>query len=119
VSKTLTYPRSTYRIATNGDTLTLTVPDGADEQQIAAIIDAHDLVFKAANRKTVTWTELAAADANETTLRSRADAALANLETAYENWPTLTQAQKDAALRLTVRVSAALVRLQLRKLDNA
>lgn len=60
----------------------------------------------------------AAASANESTLRDRVAAALATLTAAQENWATLTAAQKDGALRLTVRVTAALARLQLRQLDE-
>jgi hypothetical protein len=55
---------------------------------------------------------------NADTLAVRIDQAVANLELAYDNWATLTQNQKDQALRLSVRVAAALARLQLRKLDS-
>jgi hypothetical protein len=53
----------------------------------------------------------------EATLRDRADAAIGNLQAAYDGWSGLTAAQKDAALKLTVRATIALIRLQLRKLD--
>jgi hypothetical protein len=53
---------------------------------------------------------------SETTLRDRAETSIATLEQAYAGWATLTAAQKDAALRLTVRVAATLARLVLRRL---
>lgn len=64
-------------------------------------------------------TLLEAQAANEATLRGRADAAIANLEAAWNGWGSLTAAQKDAALKLTVRVTIALARLVLRRLDAA
>lgn len=60
----------------------------------------------------------ATSDANAGTIRQRATDAIANLESAYTNWGTLTAAQKDAALRLNVRVTVGLVRLYLRLLDT-
>jgi hypothetical protein len=59
-----------------------------------------------------------AAMPNEGTLRTRVDQAVTNLENAWTNWDTLTPAQKDAAQKLCVRVTAGLARLQLRKLDS-
>lgn len=46
----------------------------------------------------------------------RLAALLSTLETADTNWPTLTAAQKDAALRQTVRATAGLARLLLKRL---
>lgn len=63
-------------------------------------------------------TAQAALDVNDATLRDRVDQALTQLATAHTNWGTLTAAQKDAALKLNVRVTLALARLQLRKLDG-
>lgn len=58
------------------------------------------------------------AEENATTLRDRAEQALENLEGAWAGWANLTAAQKDAALKLNVRVTVALARLVLRKLDK-
>lgn len=71
-----------------------------------------------------TWATAAATaritdETNEATLRDRADTAIANLESAIAGWSTLTAAQKDAALKLGLRVTAALARLILRRLDSA
>lgn len=57
--------------------------------------------------------------ANEDTLRSRAESALATLEQAVANWDSLTAAQKDGALKLTVKATAGLIRLALRRFDSA
>jgi hypothetical protein len=54
---------------------------------------------------------------NVAALVSKADQAIANLESADANWATLTAAQKDAATRLAVRVTAKLARLALGRLD--
>lgn len=59
------------------------------------------------------------ASANEVTLRDRAEQAITTLENAHAGWASLTAAQKDGALRLTVRVVVALARLVLRRLDSA
>lgn len=59
------------------------------------------------------------ASSNESTLRDRVEQALGNLQAAWDGWAGLTPAQKDAALKLQVRVTIALVRLVLRKLDAA
>lgn len=59
-----------------------------------------------------------AEEGNATTLRDRAVAALANLEAAWDGWGALTAAQKDAALKLNVRVTIAIARLVLRRLDK-
>jgi hypothetical protein len=40
-----------------------------------------------------------------------------SLETAATNWDTLTAAQKDAALKVVVRLSARLARIVARQLD--
>lgn len=73
----------------------------ADEQEAAVQQEAADLI-----------------DGNDQLLRDRVDQALENLGAAHANWATLTAPQKDAALRLNVRVTLALARLQLRKLDE-
>lgn len=57
--------------------------------------------------------------ANEQSLRDKVGQAIGNLETAATNWGTLTAAQKDAAAKLTVQVTARLARLALRHLDAA
>lgn len=95
------------------------------------ILDLSKPVAERVSRVALTAAELAdrgaveadaaprvAAAANETTLRDRADAALDTLENAWGSWGTLTAAQKDAALKLNVRVTIALARLVLRKLDK-
>lgn len=53
------------------------------------------------------------------TLRTRAVEAIETLENAWAGWANLTAAQKDAALKLNVRVTIALARLVLRRLDKA
>ncbi len=60
-----------------------------------------------------------AAMPNEGTLRTRVDAAVTVLETAWTNWDSLNATQKDNAAKLSLRVTAGLARLQLRKLDQA
>lgn len=55
---------------------------------------------------------------NAGTLRDRAAAALENMEAAWNGWAGLTAAQKDAAAKLNLRVTIALVRLVLRRLDK-
>lgn len=64
-------------------------------------------------------TSAASAIENERALRDRADTALQNLEAAWAGWAGLTAAQKDAALKLTVRVTISIARLVLRRLDSA
>jgi hypothetical protein len=61
---------------------------------------------------------LEAERATVATLQDRATTAIATLENGWTNWATLTAAQKDATLKLSVRVVATLARLVLRKLDN-
>lgn len=64
--------------------------------------------------------QLELADATATTeiqIRQRLETALEKLEQAGAGWAELTPAQKDTAMRLTVRATAKLVRLQLRRLD--
>jgi ABC-type transporter Mla subunit MlaD len=50
--------------------------------------------------------------ANRQAMLAKLDSARDNLEAAFQDWPTLTAAQKDAALRATIRVVALLSRLQ-------
>lgn len=45
--------------------------------------------------------------------RTQTDQAIDTLESAWTNWATLTAAQKDATLKLTVRVVTRLARLVL------
>lgn len=54
---------------------------------------------------------------NETSLRTKVRNAIGNLETADASWGSLTAAQKDAALRLSVRVTAKLARLAVVRLE--
>lgn len=56
--------------------------------------------------------------ANQGVLITKVISALDQLEQADNNWSSLTPAQKDAAQRLAVRVSAKLTRLYLNRLDN-
>lgn len=55
-------------------------------------------------------------DANADTLRARAEAALAAMQ-AHIDRGTFTNAQRDAALLLCLRVNVALVRLTLNRLE--
>ena len=57
-------------------------------------------------------------EARETRLRETARNAIATLEAADANWGTLTPQQRDAALRLSVRLGAKLARLAVRQLDS-
>lgn len=88
-------------------------PDSRDPAEVDAVVAAHD-------PSTPDATEVGedAAAANAATLRERADQAVAALEQAYAAWPNLTAAQRMDAARLNVRVTVALARLQLRKLDS-
>lgn len=56
---------------------------------------------------------------NRELLLERARTAIATLEAADANWATLTPEQKDAALRLSMRVTAKLARLLVGRLDAA
>lgn len=62
---------------------------------------------------------LAAETDVEGKLRTTASDAIATLAQAHANWASLTAAQKDAALRLNVRVTVALARLTVGRLDSA
>jgi len=57
------------------------------------------------------------ATTNDTTLKQRSDAALVDLR-AYNALTAPTNAQTVAAVKLLCRVCIALIRLQLRKLDD-
>ena len=98
--------------------ITLDVPSASNTAAIDAVVAAHDPAPYAASRQAAAQAAQTAT-ANEGTLRGRVDQAVANLEDAWTNWATLSAAQKDPALRLSVRVAAGLARLQLRKLDSA
>jgi hypothetical protein len=54
---------------------------------------------------------------NASTMRSAAIQAIQTLENADANWAGLSAAQKDAAQRLALRVTAKLVRLQFGRLE--
>lgn len=56
-------------------------------------------------------------EVNEASLRTKVRNAIANLETADASWGSLTATQKDAAVRLTVRVAAKLARLAVLQLE--
>lgn len=58
-------------------------------------------------------------ESNDSTLRQRADQALAGLRTLSNTTGTLTAAQLSDAVRLLARAVNALIRLALRKLDAA
>lgn len=62
--------------------------------------------------------EVPTEEANERTLRDRADQAIAAMQTHIDRG-TFTNAQRDAALLLLLRVCVALVRLVLRRFDAA
>lgn len=53
-----------------------------------------------------------------TSLHTKVRNAIATLENADTNWGSLSNAQKDAALRLAVRTAAKLARLVARQLDS-
>ena len=62
---------------------------------------------------------LDAANAEQTVreaYQSQADQAIATLEAGWDNWGVLTAGQKDAVLKLTVRVVTRLARLILGRL---
>jgi hypothetical protein len=56
-------------------------------------------------------------EANRRTVQERIEAALEALEQADANWTELTAAQRTAAMRLAVRVSAKLARLALGRFE--
>jgi hypothetical protein len=53
------------------------------------------------------------------TMLDKLDNARDTLESACTNWDTLTAAQKDAALKLTIRVVCGLSRLAIHRYDSA
>lgn len=59
-----------------------------------------------------------AKQANETSLRTKVLNAIGSLETADANWNTLTNAEKDAAVRLAVRGVAKLGRIVLNRTES-
>lgn len=61
----------------------------------------------------------AAAEQNAATMTDRTANAIGTLEDAAASWGTLTAAQKDAAMKLTVQVVVRLARLVLHRLDTA
>lgn len=95
-------------------TVSVGVADNVQESTVAAVVAAHDPTTPGPAEAT----EIQHAS-NEATLRTRVLDAINTLEQAHANWPTLSAAQKDAALRLNVRVTAALARIQFRQLDSA
>lgn len=56
--------------------------------------------------------------ANEQSLREEADEAIATLVQRYQNWDSLTDAQKDATNRMVLRAVIALIRLQIRRFET-
>ena len=80
------------------------------EEEAQAVVDAAAAAGTAA--------EQAVFSANDRTLRDRVEQGLSALAAAHANWGALTAVQKDTALRLNVRVTLALARLQLRRLDS-
>lgn len=82
-------------------------PSEQQKASAAAIVANHD-----------GRTRVAAEAAVEASLRSKARNAIATLESADANWASLTNVQKDAALRLCVRATAKLARLAVRQLDS-
>lgn len=106
------------RLELGGDEIRIAVREEVDPNAVAAAVAAHD----AAALDKAAADELAQHEAEldvETTLRTRAADAIATLEQAHAGWGALTAAQKDAALKLTVRVTISLARLALRRLDSA
>jgi hypothetical protein len=91
-------------------TVTLTYPDGVSEPAVAAVVNAHVPRAAAARQ---------AAEANQAALTQKTANAIATIENAADNWPTLTAAQKDSATRLAVRVTARLARIATHTLDIA
>lgn len=83
--------------------------DESDRSDIQAIIDAHD-----GSPPTNIQVEQTA----ESNARTRAKDAIQTLENAHANWGSLTNAQKDAALKLVVIAVAKVGRLILRKFDD-
>lgn len=83
--------------------------DGVTPQQRAqaeAIVAAFD------------WNATSPSEVNEASLRTKIRNAISTLETADNNWGSLTAGQKDAAIRLSVRVAAKLGRLALTQFDT-
>lgn len=90
----------------------ITVDDNGGETTaaaVAAVVEAHDPRVAAAERTALT--------ANAAAIHDRIEKALDGLEAAGRDWGTLSPAQKDAALMLSVRMSARLARLALRRYD--
>lgn len=82
--------------------------DESDRADLQAIIDTHDGTPPPDEQSRQTEAEEA---------RVRARDAIQTLEDAHANWDTLTQAQKDTALKLNTIVTAKLARLALRFFD--
>lgn len=107
-------PTAVMTVSGDTQTLTLQVPDATDTAAVDAVVAAHDPATPGA------WEQNQTAEAtNDSTIRDRLTATLATLESAQTNWPTLTAAQKDAATRQSIRATAGLIRLLLRRLDAA
>lgn len=92
----------TLEMADSGELIT---EDSATDAAVNAIIQAHDGSLPAQERL------------NEASLRTKVRNAITNLETADASWGALTAAQKDAAIRLSVRVAAKLARLAVAQLE--
>lgn len=81
-------------------------------------ITTYDQQGRVVESRDVTWETTPEQD-NEDTLNARLDQALAVLTTLANDTGTLTAAQITTELRRVARITAALVRLQRRRLDTA
>jgi hypothetical protein len=57
--------------------------------------------------------------ANRAAMLAKLDAARDDLEAAYTNWASLTDAQRNASLRLLVRVVCGLSRLSVQRYESS
>lgn len=80
-------------------------------------VDTYDLAGNLIETRTDVWDSPIEQDSEET-LRTRADEALASLVTVANGTGTMTTAQLTSTVRLLARGVAALIRLQLRRLDS-
>lgn len=99
---------STIEVEARSPGATPTLIDESDRADLQAIIDAHDGSPPA---------DIQAEQTEEDNARTRASDAIQTLENAHANWGSLTNAQKDSALKLVVIVVAKIGRLILRKFD--
>lgn len=99
--------------------------DADTEDGMVAAADAHNVeaehdrpAMSYSNDEPPTEADLDAQAAATETLIERAQGAIDTLEQGLANWGTLTAAQKDAELKLAVRVVVALARLKAARLDG-